>query len=320
MERKYYITVDGGGSKTIALLYDDELNLISSARSDGVNVLFKPKETAKQNLGRMMDDLFAGRDIEVEYADGCLVCGLNDVTDIVFRHPRVKHPGRRPETLIAFAAAFKMSGINVIAGTGSGVCFVENGEKVTGVGGCGPLFGDEGSGYDIGLRAIKAALKQNDGRGRKTMLHDLALKKWSPGGQMWDIVVLFANNPETRQEISSFAKEVTVAANAGDEVAISIYKDAAYELFLQFCAVADRVGDRWDGYVNIMGGAWKGYHGFLDEFKRLVTERYPQAYIQKPIFEPVIGGMVLRQLELGRSFEELKPLLIERFPEYLYKG
>ena len=42
------------------------------------------------------------------------------------------------------------------------------------VDGWGPLLGDDGSGYDIGTRGLRAAFAAYDGRGPETLLASLA--------------------------------------------------------------------------------------------------------------------------------------------------
>lgn len=41
---KYYIAADGGGTKVQAVLYDEELRMVSAARVSGVNSNFRPVE------------------------------------------------------------------------------------------------------------------------------------------------------------------------------------------------------------------------------------------------------------------------------------
>ena len=66
----------------------------------------------------------------------------------------------------------------LICGTGS----IVYGRTVTGellrAGGWGYLFGDEGSGYAIGIAALRAVMRAYDGRGRETLLSELVLGRY----------------------------------------------------------------------------------------------------------------------------------------------
>ena len=68
----------------------------------------------------------------------------------------------------ALAAAGAAYGIVAQAGTGSDAFLVQPGGQMS-IGGWGYIFGDEGSGYDIGERTLRAAIHAFDGRGPKTL-------------------------------------------------------------------------------------------------------------------------------------------------------
>jgi len=73
-----------------------------------------------------------------------------------------------------------LCGIVVISGTGSiGVGAASATAPKLRVGGMGPLLGDGGNGYSIGLAALGAAVKASDGRGRATPLLAMILDKYS---------------------------------------------------------------------------------------------------------------------------------------------
>ena len=63
----------------------------------------------------------------------------------------------------------KGNGVVLISGTGS-ICFAEKAGVRQRVGGLGRILGDEGSGYQIGLQAIQAALAEEFGYGPPTSL------------------------------------------------------------------------------------------------------------------------------------------------------
>src|SRR5205085_2541267 len=63
----------------------------------------------------------------------------------------------------------KGNGMVLISGTGS-ICFAEKNGVRQRVGGLGRILGDEGSGYQIGLQAIRAALAEEFGYGPPTSL------------------------------------------------------------------------------------------------------------------------------------------------------
>src|SRR4051812_7514389 len=68
-------------------------------------------------------------------------------------------------------------GYAVVAGTGAGAIRVERGRQVAVADGLGWLLGDEGSGFWIGHRVVRAALADLDGRGPATGLTPMVLAR-----------------------------------------------------------------------------------------------------------------------------------------------
>jgi N-acetylglucosamine kinase-like BadF-type ATPase len=256
---------------------------------------------------------------EVEAADICFVCNESVWGPIIKNDPRIKSTVFRAEPVIALAAAFMRNGAIALSGTGSDALMVKDGKCVGAIGGWGPMFGDEGSGYDIGLRSIKAALLDHDARGEKTMLKDMVFHEWK-ANRHWDIIFELAKDPDHRHKVASVAKLTGEAANAGDKVARDIYTYAADELVSQTVALIHRFSDAWNGKIVIVGGAWKSYHGMFERYKSEVRRLYPNAAVKEPIFEPIVGCAVCRIFDsVTKISEEMKDRLIHGFSEFLYK-
>lgn len=318
MGTKYYLAADGGGSKLLAILYDEDYNVIRHCKLSGVNNRFKPVEAVRANLSQMLDILLSDDIKEVEAADLCLVCNENVWQPIISADPRIKSVSRRGESIMALGAAFMRDGIVALSGTGSDTFMVKDGKHMGAVGGWGPLLGDEGSGYDIGLHAVKAALRDYDGRGEKTMLRELVFDMWKTT-DLWDIVMGLAADPDYRHKIASVAKLTGQAANAGDKVAHDIYIYAADELVSQTVALIKRFPDIWNKNIVIVGGAWKSYHGMFDRYKSEIERLYPGAIVKEPVFEPVVGCAICRAFDEGRDPEKFKDKIISEFADFLYK-
>lgn len=314
---RYYIAADGGGSKLHAILYDDSFHVHRSLRTVGVNTFFKPEEVVRQSISSLLDELTDGLDAPVEAADICLVGARELGTEIFSRHPLIKEVTTRSEPVVGMAAALKNGGVLCLSGTGSDSFFLQDGQIRHSVGGWGPLLGDEGSGYDIGLNAIKAAIYAYDGRRDPTILYDLLMEAWELTS-LWDVVYRLSNNPEARHEIASVAALCAQAASLGDPAAIYIYEHAALEMVRQAETIIDRTGKNWDGTVTIMGGAWKGYSRMFDIFKQEITIGHPHAVVTKPYFEPVVGCAVLRFQQSGYRLDELLTPLQEGFSALRY--
>ncbi len=325
MPKKYYLAADGGGSKLQAILYDDDLRVIRAAKTTGVNTIYKPFEAVRENINRLVDELLLGDGThepitEIDAADLCLVSEdpKRIIEDALRKKASVKQTHYYHEPDIGAAASFQRDCVIALSGTGSDAFFVRDGRVVSSVGGWGPLLGDEGSGYDIGLNTLKAAIYSHDGRRQKTVLYDMVMKKWGLT-RLSDMIYRLANNPDTRHEVASVAILCSEAAKAGDEVAVKIYEHAAVELFRLTRAIIEKYREEWNGNVIIMGGAWKGYEGMFEHYRQMLTAKYPEIKLGKPLFEPVVGCAVLRCWRDGLSTEEIREPFIEGFKAFLYK-
>ncbi len=115
----------------------------------------------------------------------------------------------------------------ILSGTGS-CCFGRMPDNRTArIGGWGHVIGDKGSGYEIGLRGLKAAVHHLDRDGQ-----------WSRLGQNL-LQALLLNEPEdlidwaksaSKPDISALAIEVFAAAAKGDKIAAAILEAAAESL------------------------------------------------------------------------------------------
>ena len=318
----YYIAADGGGSKLQAILYDDSFRILRSGCVAGVNTLFKPKDVVQKNIDSMIRDLLteengAPRVPSLKAADLCMVGAGDIMRQALERYTTVENVCFRSEPIVGLAAAFKTQGAVALSGTGSDAFFVKDGMIQSSVGGWGPLLGDEGSGYDIGLRTLKAAIYASEGRGEKTAIYDLVMEKWDLPN-LWGIVTHLAGNPDARHEVASAARLCAKAAAAGDRVALRIYEIAALEMVYQTRTVIDRHENDWDGSVVIMGGSWKGHPSMFGIFKHEIELLYPGATVHRPCFEPVVGCAVLRCLHEGLQIQSQRDALVNGFSQFLY--
>src|SRR5699024_10799174 len=121
------------------------------------------------------------------------------------------------DALAALASGnFGDSGMVLIAGTGSiAYNFSSDFKKITRVGGCGYIFGDEGSGVDIGRKAITSVSKQLDGRGKETVLSK-CIERALDLNNLEEIVPYLYQNHLIRSDVAKLSNEVFKAAIFGD--------------------------------------------------------------------------------------------------------
>lgn len=120
-------------------------------------------------------------------------------------------------------------GVVVAIGTGSSVIArsAQSG-KVARVGGHEYVLSDEGSGFDMGLRGLRAAARAHDGRGGGTALLDEAVEAF--GRSIPELGRHLAELPHPKREVAGFAERVCRAWIAGDGVATEIVRGSVVEM------------------------------------------------------------------------------------------
>lgn len=140
----------------------------------------------------------------------------------------------------AFFDAFRTGpGLLMIAGTGSvGLGRGEDGRQAR-VGGWGLLLGDEGSGYEIGLRAMRTIARSADGRAEPTQMLGEFVAELSLVGPE-DLIVWAAG--AGKRAIAGLAPKVCDLAAAGDLAAAKIIADAVASLAEHVDALLAQLG------------------------------------------------------------------------------
>jgi N-acetylglucosamine kinase-like BadF-type ATPase len=121
------------------------------------------------------------------------------------------------------------SGILVSAGTGS-ICLIKTGDqRLMQIGGWGYLLGDEGSGYDIGRRAIKAVLQDLLNKKTPSSFSQKLLLFYGLGKHE-NLVSVVYSSPNPTKFIASCAKFVCEEADAGNPEALQIIEETTDSL------------------------------------------------------------------------------------------
>lgn len=232
--------VDGGGTKTTAIIADRKGNILAE-ETDGpsnfqiigvdksaetiLSLIKRCSEKAEKPAGDVRTVVAgltgAGRPGDQRrMRDALSECAGKQ--GISFEQIAVHSDAR-----IALEGAFKgLAGIILIAGTGSIAFGKTIEEDVLRVGGWGRIIGDEGSGYSIGRDALNVVAKTLDGRGKDTLLTELVLSKFGLKDQESIIHAVYSDN----FDVASVAPLVVEAASRKDRESERILNRAAFEL------------------------------------------------------------------------------------------
>ena len=193
---------------------------------------------------------------------------------------------------IAFVAGSpERVGLALVCGTGSIAWGRNRAGKIARSGGWGWHVGDEGSGFWIGERAIRAVLRAVDGRGPATTL-DRALSEHFEIAEPEQILYAIYDREFPRTRVAKFAARVDAAARAGDAVAKGILADAASELVCAASSVRDQLGLEEGPYdVVLSGGTFAAVPILESDVGRRLES--PRARVRTLTQAPAIGAVKL---------------------------
>ena len=173
---RHVLGIDGGGSRIACLVADEKGTILGYGRGGPVNTMYVTPQEAIESLkaaitASLQQAGLCGDDIETL----CLSAPMDpEYVDQVLETCGIRHLVRAAEGETArWAASFWITGrigVTVDAGTGSIARGRARDGRETGAGGWGAVFGDEGSGYWIGMMALISVLQAHDGRLAPTML------------------------------------------------------------------------------------------------------------------------------------------------------
>jgi N-acetylglucosamine kinase-like BadF-type ATPase len=186
------------------------------------------------------------------------------------------------------AALGSAAGMIVESGTGS-FAYARNrrGETLR-AGGWGAAFDDPGSGYDLGRKAVMAALRDFDGRGKRTLLTQRICRAL----RLTDITQIVLKNLDP-QQIAALFPLVLEAARQGDRVARRLLAEAACDLAQLALALARRLGLRRMVPVVCAGGVFRSSPTLRRSFARYVHQRMPYARVRLLQREPVEAALAM---------------------------
>ena len=159
-----YLGIDGGGSKTSFLLIDEYYNEICHIESGPSNWLSVGADAAKQAITQGISYLTERPNIVCAGFAGAArhdsAAFYKEVLESLIPEAQIIIES---DAFIASIGAIGVDpGILLIAGTGSIVIGRDKARNMFRIGGWGPYFGDEGSGFWIGREAVREALRSLD--------------------------------------------------------------------------------------------------------------------------------------------------------------
>jgi N-acetylglucosamine kinase-like BadF-type ATPase len=313
VDHQLLLAVDGGNSKTDVLLLDVSGRVLALVRGPNCAPIQHGLEGAMDVLDVLVRRAFAqGGSLPAEQPS-CPAVGVFALAgaDLPHEEEQLLAACRRRgwvQRAVVLNDAFAVLragtdrgwGIAVVCGAGINGLGVGPDGGVVRFPSLGPISGDWGGGYDVGMAALAAAARAQDGRGEPTLLARLVPAHFGLADPLAVTVALHLGELPQRRLVE-LAPVVFDAAQRGDQVAEGVVLRLADEVIAFAMAAIRRLalaGDDLD--VVLGGGLLRAGLPLLDDAVRAGIQRQaPGARVLVVDWEPIVGAGLLALDEAG---------------------
>ena len=316
----YFLGVDGGGTKTHALISDETGQVLGFGAGGAGNWEAVGLDGLSQALTGSVGQALAMANIDIRQISGAglglagydwpsqremilgairplgLDCPLEIVNDA---------------TLGIFAGATQGWGVSVVSGTGCNCRGWGKDRRSQGrmVGGATEWSGEFAGGYDILMRAMRAVAFEWNRRGPATLLSQVFMQK--TGAQNLDELVegMYLHKYEIE---ASLVLHVFQAAAEGDPQAVNVIRWAGDQLGQMACGVIRQLNlEEEPVQVVLIGSVFNGHALMTDSLRETIQQVAPLAQLLRLKAPPVVGGVLLgmEQVLGQRAYDTRETLL-----------
>ena len=288
---KYYLGIDGGGTKTTAAVADENENIIIKVAGKTINFYAVGMETARKNLAEVIEKVKENTGVS-DFESAFIGCSALDTqADKETLHSlcggiiNAKRIGMNSDLFAALKSA--KGNCVAVCGTGSMAIGEKNDGSLTVKGGWGHIIGDEGSAYSIAVSALKLCCAMCD-QNKKTPLLKSAEEYFGVDDFRKAIDIIYS--PETAKDlIAGFAANIGTLAQSGCEEAVAIIKSEAKayaETVLSLISELESCP-----LLSLCGGVFLNNELFRQEFSKHISASFPETKIEILDIPPEEGAL-----------------------------
>ena len=301
---RYYLAMDGGGTKLQGILFDEEGNIHSTGLSGGINGNVHKPEAVQEHFRDCMRQLFsfpgAPKEIEAIYLSQGMIRG-HDVAKEFITYKEAISAG---EGTIGLLACGLTDGICALAGTGSDIFYVKDAKEQRVYGGWGYMMSDDGSGVWVGAQAARSYILVKTKIKKPTLLHRMIEEEHPELGGNEGMISSVYRSKSPAYYLGTYCPIVNRAAKAGDETAIGILRRGGELLAQEACALIESLDIPEDLPLGTTGSVFRYCKPLYDAYEAHMKQAYPKMVLHRPRFEPVVGAMIYGLLRVGHTLDE----------------
>lgn len=319
-----YLALDVGGTKSAAVLADDQ-HILARAESGSIKTQRVQPEEAAANLARLLETLSTQALIPLRGAITRTCIGTSGFSD-----PNVRDWMHQAfaaavggellllgDEVIALDAAFPGArGVLVIAGTGTNIVGRASTGAMAHTGGWGPALADEGSGHWIGSEALRACFRAIDAAAPSSA--DAVHADGAPGSARTadlpillqrimaahalptlDAVIGTANAPGFRS--AALVPTIVQSARSGDALALQVLTRAGTDLGQLAAAVIRKIAVLEGASSNttpfaapevaFVGGVLRNIAEVREAMHAGLRAAHPGIALQQQASDPLAGAL-----------------------------
>lgn len=308
-KEKYYIGIDGGGTKTHAVIANANGVVLDEHFAGPTNFQIIGESQSAEIILELIESCCESVSCKPS-AIASVVAGITGAGRIEEQQRIVKAVSQyakqkkirlekfivESDARIALEGAFKGEpGIILIAGTGS-IAFGKDAKgKIHRVGGWGRILGDEGSGYYLGRLGLSAVAHHLDERGKKTILTSMLAKKFKLIDQASIINAVYRKD----FDVAAVAPLVLEAAAKKDESCIMIVEHAVFELADHVRVISEKILKSSTGkvkskiHLSLIGGLLANNTLLSTLLQRYLSSNLPHLEMIQPMASPAYGAVIM---------------------------
>lgn len=304
--QKYFLGVDVGGTKTHALISDDQGNVVGFAEDgpgnhqvigyQGLSNILQAVVSQALDLASLKTEQMAGAGFGIsgfdwpsqleDHLKTIAPLGLNCPIDVV-----------NNSIIALMAGASQAWGVVLVAGTGNNCRGRDRHGQEARITGEGSRFGEFGGAADMVEKAIQAISHDWIHRGPKTSMTDLFIDaaETKDINSLIEGIDLGYYDPD-----ASWAPLIFQAASNGDQVAREIIVWSGCELGESACAVIRQLHIEKEEFDLILAGSvFTSGEIYIEPLRKTICAQAPNVRFIKLETPPVTGGVVLGMQRAG---------------------
>ena len=313
----YYLGIDGGTTRTKAVVGDDAGHIVGSGEGGASNYQVVGLEAAISGITNAVQRVLTAANLSLLQIE-CAVFGLSGMdlpkdrevlnAALVTAFPELVFDLVNDTWIMLKAGSNKGWGIALVCGGGANACACSRDGTWVTLRGLGYESGLRGGGLDMLRDILHFAFLSHDGTGPKSVLEQTVLDV--TGAPDYDTLQLLfleavqdtAGHGELLQRALAIVPRVFDGATAGDEVCRHILMLQAESLAEGITGLVRKMGFEREAVDVVLGGSVFGGSNptFVDRLTLLVHEVAPLARLGPPLLDPVLGAYVMALQRMGK--------------------